>query len=49
MDLNDIHLEHTGKARAAWLFPVNKTNAMSTSMSQPNQGAECENVRDLFF
>lgn len=49
LDLNDIHLKHTGKARAAWLLPVNKTNAMSTSMSQPNRRAECENARDLFF
>lgn len=47
--LNDIHLKHTGKARAARLFPVNKTNATSTSVSQPNRRAECENVRDLFF
>lgn len=49
VDLNDIHLKHTGKARAARLFPVNKTNAMSTSVSQPNRRAECENARDLFF
>lgn len=39
----------SGKPRAAWLLPVNKTNATSTSMSKPNRRAECENVMDLFF
>lgn len=28
---------------------MNKKNATSTSVSQPNRRAECENVRDLFF
>lgn len=39
----------SGKPRAAWLFPVKKTNAASTSMSKPNWRAACENVTDLFF